>query len=351
MLSSFSSNVVLAKARAKYGKRLKESDYHSLLNCRSVTEIAAYLKNNTDYRDVLAGINEYDVHRGQLEVLIRQKLFYNMNSFIRYELSAGEQMADYVITRMEIDEILDALMLLAAGRQEEYSLAAPLFLQKHTKLHIAQFASLRTYKDFLDALGTSVYFKLLKPYEPKPGERIDIFAIENVLYSHLYSHAQEIIEHHTRGKAKQEIKELFQSYVDLENYARIIRMKKRFRTQPEFIQKQLLPFGSFKPKHLRAMTLAETADQASAVFQTTSRGKKVANIQYNFVDELAQRIKFISGNHYIHFSTYPTVVLLSYFFLADTEIHNITTIVEGIRYQISVDDIKKLLILPIKNAG
>ena len=67
MLSSLSSNVVLAKARAKYGKRLKEKDYRNLLDCKSVAEVVAYLKANTDYHDVLTGINEYDIHRGQHE--------------------------------------------------------------------------------------------------------------------------------------------------------------------------------------------------------------------------------------------------------------------------------------------
>ena len=53
MLSSLSSNVVLAKARAKYGKRLKEKDYRNLLDCKSVAEVAAYLNANTDDHDVL----------------------------------------------------------------------------------------------------------------------------------------------------------------------------------------------------------------------------------------------------------------------------------------------------------
>ena len=171
MLSSLSSNVVLAKARAKYGKRLKEKDYRNLLDCKSVAEVVAYLKANTDYHDVLTGINEYDIHRGQLEVLIKQKLFYNLSSFVRYELSVGEQLADYVIARAEIEEILDALMLMSAGRQEEYSQAAPLYLAKHTKIHMEQFSSIQTYGEFLDALGSSVYRRLLAPFEPKPESR------------------------------------------------------------------------------------------------------------------------------------------------------------------------------------
>ena len=57
MLSSLSSNVVLAKARAKYGKRLKEKDYRNLLDCKSVAEVAAYLKANTDYHESTSTIS------------------------------------------------------------------------------------------------------------------------------------------------------------------------------------------------------------------------------------------------------------------------------------------------------
>ena len=57
---------------------------------------------------------------------------------------------------------------------------------------------------------------------------MDAFAVENQLYSYLFSHVQEIIDHRVRGKTKKEVRELFQGYIDLENYARIIRMKKGF---------------------------------------------------------------------------------------------------------------------------
>ena len=40
MLSSFSSNAILAKARAMYGRRLKTEDYRALLACKTVGEVA-----------------------------------------------------------------------------------------------------------------------------------------------------------------------------------------------------------------------------------------------------------------------------------------------------------------------
>ena len=54
MLSNLSSNVVLAKARAMYGRRLTPQSYQELLACRSVSEIAAYLKSHTSYGKILS---------------------------------------------------------------------------------------------------------------------------------------------------------------------------------------------------------------------------------------------------------------------------------------------------------
>lgn len=67
MLDFLSSNVVLAKARTMYGRRLTQNDYNELLKCRNVSEVAGYLKNNTIYSHALAGIVESEIHRGQLE--------------------------------------------------------------------------------------------------------------------------------------------------------------------------------------------------------------------------------------------------------------------------------------------
>ena len=59
--SPYSSNVILAKARAMYGRCLTAQDFHNLLACHSVSEIASYLKTHTAYAGVLADINEKQV--------------------------------------------------------------------------------------------------------------------------------------------------------------------------------------------------------------------------------------------------------------------------------------------------
>ena len=49
-----SGNAVLAKARALYGSRLRADDYRRLMACRTMTELAAALKEYPLYSEALA---------------------------------------------------------------------------------------------------------------------------------------------------------------------------------------------------------------------------------------------------------------------------------------------------------
>ena len=55
-MPSKSCNAVLAKSRAMYGRCLKEDDYRQLVECKTVSEVAAYLKSRTCYGKALTGM-------------------------------------------------------------------------------------------------------------------------------------------------------------------------------------------------------------------------------------------------------------------------------------------------------
>ena len=183
MLSSFASNAILSKARAMYGKRLREENYRDLLNCKTVSEVAGYLKNRTSYSGILAGINENEVHRGQLEGKLRQKLFEDYASLCRYELSVGEHFADYLLEHGEIEQILHSLMYLDAGNPEEYLFSLPAFLNRHTRIDLYALAHVKNYEDLLSALSHTPYRKLMEPFRPVPGIPMNYTGIENALAS------------------------------------------------------------------------------------------------------------------------------------------------------------------------
>lgn len=344
MLSSFSSKAILSKARAKYGRMLTGKDYKNLMNCKSVPEIAAYLKNQTEYKTILSGVDEKEIHRGKLEVLLRSKMFYEFDSLCRYELSTGEHFAEYIISRSVIEQILHSLMTLNFEGDKKNIISMPGFLVNQTHIDMKALSLANTYSELLNILGKTEYKNILKKFEPVGNDAPNIPAIENALYTHLYSNVFSIVEKYTRGKTRNQLNTIFNNIVDLENYIRIIRLKKRYNSTPEFIRSMLLPFGNIKENKLKAMINTKNYDETYMEMSNTSFGKRLKGIDCIYIDELALKYKQSLSKRYIRFSSKPIVVMLSYVFLVEVETINIIHIVEGVRYKVDVEEIKKLLI-------
>lgn len=345
MISSNSSKAIISKARAKYGCRLRQKDYQNLINCKSVPEIAAYLKSQTVYSNILRSIDEKAIHRGRLETLLREKLFCDLESLCRYKLSSIEHFAQFIISRSFIGQLIHILMLLNSEDKNKNIIPMPksLFKQTHIDIHALYLAN--NYNEVLQVLGNTDYGKILERFRPAENTtNIDLPAIENALYTYLYSNVFQIINNHTRGQTKKQLNSIFNNIVDLENYIRIVRLKKRYQSSPEFIRSLLLPFGTIKESTMNAMINAKSHEEANMEIEKTSIGKKIVNMECNYVDELALRFKQKISRHNIRFSTVPVVVMFSYVFLLEVEIINIIHIIEGVRYQIPVEEIKRLLI-------
>ena len=345
MLPTYSSNVILAKARAMYGRRLTPEHYRNLLACRTVGEIAAYLKNQTDYGSILAGVNENDIHRGQLEVKLRQKLFEDSSALCRYEVTIGEHFAKYLISRSEIEQILHSLVLLGGDVPEEYLFALPSYLTAHTRLNLAALSHIRSYDDLLLAVSHTPYRKPLERFRPAPGVPLAYTGIENALYSYLYGEVFDVIRKHTRGETAAQLRQMFESYIDLQNVLRIMRLRFIHREETDVVRSSLLPFGQLHDRHLNALLEAHTREEVTAIMRKTPLGRYFVRAQgsYAYAEQLMNRTKYDVCRRDIRFSTHPSVVLISYIFLKEIEIGDLITIVEGIRYQLAPEEIKSML--------
>ena len=100
------AGAIISKVRSMYGEHLNERDYSELLRKRSVGEIAGYLKQETHYREALRNVRENNVHRGQLEDILRKDLFRELVRLYRYADSKDEAYYHLFIEEVEIDVIL-----------------------------------------------------------------------------------------------------------------------------------------------------------------------------------------------------------------------------------------------------
>lgn len=346
MLTSLSSNVVLAKARTMYGRRLTLANYNELLKCRNVSEVAGYLKNHTVYGKALAGIVENEVHRGQLESRLKQKLMDEYDKLCKYEVEVDKHFSHSFIQRDEIEYILHAVLLLNSGNinDKENLYYFPPYLLHYSELNLQALSKIKNKDDLLQVLKHTSYEKLVSPFLTEKESRIDYTEIENVLYHYLYINILKTVHKHFFGETKKQLLSIYNTYVDLNNYVRIVRMKIMYGTDVETAKKSLLPTGNLSKENLEKMLQGSTEEEIQKVLEHTETGRRAIKLQHAYLDEIPARMNYLLCRHFIDFSIHPAVVLISYFFLSETEINNIITIIEGKRYQLEPEEIRKLLI-------
>ncbi len=343
MLSSYASNAVLSKARAMYGKRITDKNYNDLLSCNNVCEIASYLKHYTAYSSVLTDIDEHDVHRGYLEALLKQKLFYDFALLGRYDISVGEHFFVYMMSRAEVEQFMHSLMLISAGRKNREVYNIPSFFNYNAKVDLSKLADVKNYDEFLNVVKNSPYYDILLPFK-NAENNIDLPQIETALYNYLYKVLFDTINKYVKGKSKEELLHLFNSYIDLNNFVRIKRMKESYNLSNDYIMSCLISFGNLSKKALVNLIKSKNMSSLMADIQSTHIGKKWMTNFDDDIDKIPKRMRFAKSKHNVRFSISPPVVLMSYIFLKDTEISNIINIIEGIRYKVPSSEISKMLI-------
>ncbi len=347
MLGSLSNNTIWAKVMAKFGHRLTAQNYNDLLACQSVGEAALYLKNNTYYDSILDEVKNTDVHRGRLEELLHRRQFEDFSSLCAFEFAGSSFFYKIIIRRNEIEQLLHCLRLLSFGKEDEYLFRLPTFFANHTEINLIGLAKCKTFDEILSVLVDTEYAAMLKKFKPQEGQPLDFTGIETTLNTYLYDTIFSLIKKNTHGSARKELSELYNMEAELENVLRIVRLKKGFRLSPQFIRSCLISHWLYiTPKLLEDMLEAESADEVLRIFQKSKYGKKMPQDKdYLYYEQRFQQILFQKAIHMLHFSVNPSSIFAAYSVFSRIELHNIINIIEGIRYQLSQDQIREMLIL------
>lgn len=343
-MSSQSSNAILAKARAMYGKCLKDTDYQNLMDCKTVAEIAAYLKQRTNYASVMSGLNETEIHRGQLEPVLRQNIYFDVFALSRYALEDTLAFSDFIIAKMEIEQIIRCLMLVNIGKPEEYVYSMPLSLDKFSKISLKALASVRSYDDMMSAMKGTWYYQVMLGFRPKDNSKINITELEIALENKNYS---KVIETMAEGKNKgdrKELRDIFSAMLDFENMSRIIRLKKYYHFTQEQIVPLLIPYGRLSKKILSDLCSAESVSEIFELSRTTYLGRLMSKLQYNDPTQMTDAMIYNYCRHHLRLSPNPTIVMISYVYLREIELKNIINLIEATRYNIPADEKSRLLI-------
>ena len=168
-------------------------------------------------------------------------------------------------------------------------------------------------------------------------------AVEEALDSYnlklLYSDIDKI----KNKKDKTQLKELFNTLVDYNNYSRIIRLKKYYNMKNQTIRSHLLNYGSLTGSRLDKILRREDPDDIREALSQTSVGRKAA--VFDKGSEMAVHGRFEKCRHELYFSSNPEIILLAYYIISETELSNVVAVIEGVRYSMTPENILALLVM------
>lgn len=342
---SKAATAILVKSRAKYGRRLTASDYDSLLGCKSVADIASYLRNSTHYNVSLEGIKEASLHRRNLEQLLRSKIYEDFAELCRFESSIGEHYFEYLTLKTEIDYFINFMRYFIAGHPEQFIILRGGFFAEHSKIDFLHLTEAKTPSDILAQLKNTPYHKLLSPFL-SDDSKIDFTMIEAQLDRYLYHKTQAMIEKRFSGDEKVQLQNLFAEDAELEDIRRIIRAKKYYHVSDDVLRSQLIGIPRYlSRRQLVGLIECEDEEQIMNLLKKTAYRHVLGRLDFSYIDELAQRIKFDFCRKAMCYSPHAAVVMASTITTFEIEVENITNIIEGKRYGVENDTIKKMLIL------
>lgn len=335
------ASAIIAKIKTKYGKRLREKDYRAMVKCESVGDVVQYMKSYTHYQLFLDKIGS-DIHRGNLEQLIRERQFEELLSLCKY-IQGDSPVTKYILRSTEITELMKFITLLSIRRPQEYLFSLPLYFTQHTDIALEKLSAVHGHKELLSVLEHTDYADILRQFPPDDSGDYDLAAIEDALENDNLNKLYTDIGSVKNKKDRNELRKLFDTLSDYQNYSRIIRLKKNYRLSNEEVRKHLLRFGKLTGKNLDRILSKEEYEEIREELRHTAVGKKASSIDPD--SEMAVQGRYEMCRRQLYFSTNPEIVLLAYHIVSLTELSNIIAVVEGVRYQLEPDKILEILIL------
>ncbi|OQB13894.1 MAG: V-type ATP synthase subunit C [Firmicutes bacterium ADurb.Bin193] len=336
-----------AKVRAMSGKLLTAADYKSLLAKNSVSDVAAYLKNNTHYGEELKDVAENSIHRGELEEILSKSQEKQLVKLIKYEKGSSKKFLRVFILKYETELLKDMFRMLERGVLITHSDKVNEYYARHMTIDVQRLVRSQSKAQFIENLKGSDFYPIISPLVDN-NERFNIFSIEMTLDLYYYNTVWKMYEKHLCKKDREVVLESFGTELDILNIMWIMRCKKYFNVPREIIYSFLLP-GRHKitREQLVSLVEAKTLDELYALIQKTpynaifeDDGLFPEQHYYKYISELQRKLSRLSP--------FSIMSVISYIQKKETEVANLIKIIEGIRYKLDMNGIERYL---IRNGG
>lgn len=337
-------NATVAKIMAIYGKRLKPQDYTEMMNRQSVSDVADYLKKNTYYGKLLASIDTNTIHRGMLENLLRRSVFETYMKITGFEHISKQRFYNYKIIQTEIDEILRCIRCINAGSAKLIQ-DVPVYINHLTSFDLLELAKINDFTGLLEFIRKTPYYDILKDISPDEDGKVDVTKCETLLRTYYINMLRNSADF--RSSDSKQFISFLETEIDLINIINSYRLTAYFDASEDDIEKDMLTIhGRITAERHREIYSAPNAEEFIRRFAKTYYGKQMLRNGYDIanIEQSARRLRHKYARSILRRSGSAPLSVYAFIFLRETEVQNIISIIEGIRYGVESNKIASLII-------
>ena len=334
MITPFAYTAVCAKCRAMYGGMLKPEQYAALAGMHSVTEVAAYLTDQTSYATEFEAVNLNLANRHEVERLLSENLYHTVEKISSFSSGPIRDSIQALMKKFDMNFVLRAVDRIYKKQPIPEGSKVPADAAPFSpRIDMAALVRARTFDEALSALRESEYRKALE--SSLSGDTLNYALFEVLLYDAYYEGLYQLFERESAGRAANIVGVI----ADIINLSRIYRFKVHFQIEPEQIYPYLMNlYGRLKKKDYVRLCALGPEEFVAAYRNSVYGGALTAGTEdANFADSDRLLVKYYKK---LFLQPEPSLaVVFAFFSLKELEVQNLVHVTEGVRYGIEGDRI------------
>lgn len=335
----FDYNSINTKIRSLEKHLFNDEDYAEIAEFTNISEIVVYLKKHHEYKNFLASVDEFSIHRGELEGLLQTSIYKTFSKLYRFANLEQRKFLNLYFIKYEIIILKSCLRMVFDNRNTDLDLSYfQSFFNTHSHMDIIDLSNSATLEEMVSKLKGTPYYDVL--WRLNSLSSPTLFDYEMSLDYYYFSQMWKKHDDFLKGVDLQIVKDSYGSKMDLLNIQWIFRSKNYYKLNASEIYSIIIPFHhKLRKSEISALVECSSTDEFFSILGNSHYKKQFLNMDTKSLEKiyLYSMNQLFDSN--VRKYPYSIARINSFLYRKEYEIDRLTTLLEGIRYKLNKEEV------------